>query len=211
MWRSASSGGLLVAGALQTMPSYDTAMFWAQLSSIPVIAVFFVHIETRFSTLVHTYHVRMQKGASLRELGEIVRKIRNHVLSSMFGLFAALTGVAGITIMVSLAFMTELGLRPEYMGILRASLCAMAFYTAAMFCFTFLLHLDLRRAALQIVVTFLVLNGVLTTALLPFGPDFYGYGNMIAATVSLLAGFGLVVRELPWLHYHAFITNNPSL
>jgi polysaccharide biosynthesis protein PelG len=211
MWRSASSGGLLVAGALQTMPSYDTAMFWAQLSSIPVIAVFFVHIETRFSTLVHTYHARMQKGASLRELGEIVRKIGNHVLSSMFGLFAALTVVAGITITVSLAFMTELGLRPEYMGILRASLCAMAFYTAAMFCFTLLLHLDLRRAALQIVVTFLVLNGVLTVALLPFGPDFYGYGNMTAAAVSLLVGFRLVVRELPWLHYHAFITNNPSL
>jgi len=41
MWHSAPSGGLLVAGALQTMPSYDTAMFWSQLSSIPVIAVFF--------------------------------------------------------------------------------------------------------------------------------------------------------------------------
>jgi uncharacterized membrane protein len=80
-----------------------------------------------------------------------------------------------------------------------------------MFCFTFLLHLDLRRPALQIVSTFLVLNSVLTIALLPFGPDFYGYGNMIAATVSLLVGFSLVLRELSWLHYHAFITNNPSV
>jgi uncharacterized membrane protein len=129
----------------------------------------------------------------------------------MFRLFAALVIVAGMMIMFSFAFMTELGLRPEYMGILRVSLCSMAFYTSAMFCFTFLLHLDLRRPALQIVSTFLVLNGVLTAALLPFGPDLYGYGNMIAATVSLLVGFGLVLRELSWLHYHAFITNNPSL
>jgi uncharacterized membrane protein len=211
MWHSAPSGGLLVAGALQTMPSYDTAMFWAQLSSIPVIAVFFVHVETRFSAMVRAYHARMQQRASLRELNEIVRNIGTHVLSSMFGLFAALAIVAGMMIMFSLVFMKELGLRPAYMGILRASLCSMAFYTSAMFCFTFLLHLDLRRPALLIVSTFLVLNGVLTVALLPFGPDLYGYGNMIAATVSLLVGFGLVLRELSWLHYHAFITNNPSL
>jgi uncharacterized membrane protein len=193
------------------MPSYDTAMFWAQLSSIPIVAVFFVHVETRFSTLVRAYHGRMQQRASLRELNEIARNIGNHVLSSMFGLFAALALVAGMTIMLSFAFMAEFGLRPAYMGILRASLCSMVFYTSAMFCFTLLLHLDLRRPALQIVLTYLVLNGVLTAALLPFGPDLYGYGNMVAATVSLLVGFGLVVRELSWLHYHAFITNNPSV
>jgi polysaccharide biosynthesis protein PelG len=211
MWHSAPSDGLLVAGALQTMPSYDTAMFWAQLSSIPVIAIFFVHVETHFSTLVRAYHARMQQQASLRELNEIVRNIGTHVLSSMFGLFAALAIVAGMMVMLSFVFMTELGLRPAYMGILRVSLCSMAFYTSAMFCFTFLLHLDLRRPALQIVLTFLVLNGVITVALLPFGPDLYGYGNMIASALSLVLGFGLVLRELSWLHYHAFITNNPSM
>jgi uncharacterized membrane protein len=87
----------------------------------------------------------------------------------------------------------------------------MAFYTSAMFCFTFLLHLDLRRPALLIVMTFLVLNAGLTLAFLPLGPDFYGYGNMTAAAISLLVGISLVLKELSWLHFHAFVTNNPSL
>ena len=211
MWHADPSGALLVAGALQTMPSYDAAMFWAQLASIPIIAVFFVHVETRFSALIRAYHARLQQRASLRELNEIVRNIRTHVLSSMFGLFAGLVIVAAMMIMLSFVFMTELGLLPSYMGIFRVSLCSMAFYTSAMFCFSFLLHLDLRRPALLLVSTFLVLNAVITVALLPFGPDLYGDGNMIAATVSLLAGFSLVLRELSWLHYHAFITNNSSL
>jgi len=211
MWHADPSNGLIVAGAIQTMPSYDAAMFWAQLSSIPIIAVFFVHVETRFSALIRGYHTRMQQRASLRELNEIVRKIRTHVLSSMFGLFSGLFIVAGMMILLSFVFMAELGLRPSYMGIFRVSLAAMAFYTSAMFCFSFLLHLDLRRPALLIVLTFLVLNGVITVVLLPAGPDLYGYGNMIAATVSLLVGFSLVLRELSWLHYHAFITNNHSL
>ena len=211
MWHADPANGLRVAGVLQTMPSYDSAMFWAQLSSIPIIAVFFVHVETRFSALMRAYQLRMQQKASLRELNETVRNITSHTISSMFGMFAALFIIAGTMIMVSFIFMGQLGLRPSYMGIFRVSLCSMAFYTSAMFCFTLLLHLDLRRPALMIVVAFLILNGTITLALLPLGADLYGYGNMIAATVALLIGFGLVLRELSCLHYHAFITNNPSV
>ena len=69
----------------------------------------------------------------------------------------------------------------------------------------------MRRPALLLVGGYMVLNGVLTAALLSLGPDLYGYGNMIAAAVSLLVGFGLLLKELPWLHYHAFVTNNASL
>ena len=128
------------------------------------------------------------------------------MVSSMFGLFAALAMVAAMMIMLSFVFMTDLGLRPAYMSVLRVSLCSMAFYTSAMFCFACLLHLDLRWPALQIALTFLVLNGVLTVALLPLGPDFYGYGSMIGATVSLLVGFslvrkGAVLAALPCLHH----------
>ncbi|MDB5656747.1 MAG: pelG [Tardiphaga sp.] len=210
MWRAAPSGGLLLAGALKTMPSYDTAMFWAQLSSIPVIAICFVHVETRFSALLRSYHTRMQQRATLRELNEIAGSIETHILSSMFGLFAALIVVSGMMVCLSFVFMAEFGLLPSYMATLRAALVSTAFYTSAMFCFNLLLHLNLRRPALQIVLTFLVLNTLLTCALLPLGPDMYGYGNMFAAAFSLLIGVRYVMKELSWLHYHAFITNNSS-
>jgi polysaccharide biosynthesis protein PelG len=211
MWHASPSGALVVAGALRTMPSYDAAMFWAQLCSIPIIAVFFVHVETGFSSLIHGYRARMQQQGSLRELNEIVGKIKSHVIASMFELFSALFVAGGMMIMLSFVFMTDLGLRPSYMGIFRVSVVSMAFYTSAMFCFNFLLHLDLRKQALIVVMTFLLLNAFMTTALLPLGSDLYGYGNMISAAVTLLVGFTIVQRELSWLHYHAFITNNSSL
>jgi hypothetical protein len=34
---------------------------------------------------------------------------------------------------------------------------------------------------------------------------------MIAAAVTFMLAFNILLRELPWLHYHAFITNNTSL
>jgi len=211
MWKSDPSKALVVEGVLQTMPSYDAAMFWAQLSSIPIIAVFFVHVETGFSAQIHDYHERIQKSASLRELNQIAEDIKSRVRSNLLQLFISLGIVASMMIMLSFVLMNQLGLRPSYMSIFRVSVASMVFYTSAIFCFNFLLLLDLRRQALLIVFTFLTLNAILTLAALPLGPDFYGYGNLSAAAISLLVGFSLVHKELSWLHYHAFVTNNSSL
>ena len=132
-------------------------------------------------------------------------------ISSVAMLFVALSIVATMTILVSFVFMNELGLRPIYMSILRISLWAMVFHTSAMFCFVFLLYFDLRRPALLIVSSYAVLNTALTLLILPFGQVYYGYGTMIAAATTFLLAFSILLRELRWLHYHAFITNNSSL
>ena len=55
------------------------------------------------------------------------------------------------------------------------------------------------------------LNAILTLALLPLGFAYYGYGQMLAAALTFFTAFGILVRELPWLHYHAFVTNNRSV
>jgi polysaccharide biosynthesis protein PelG len=211
MWFWAPSGGLSVAGVLRTMPAYDTAMFWAQLASIPIIAVAFVHVETRFSHLFRRFYGRLDQQASLRELTSTMAQLRTFVISNVISLFVALAIVAIMTILLSFVFMTELGLRPTYMSILRVSLWGMVFHTSSMFCFFFLLYFDLRRPALIIVCTFFVLNTVFTLALLPFGQALYGYGNMVAAAATFVLALTFLLRELPWLHYHAFVTNNTSV
>jgi polysaccharide biosynthesis protein PelG len=211
MWYGAPSGNLAVAGILRTMPSYDTAMFWAQLASIPVIAVAFVHVETQLVRLFRRFYGRLDRQASLRELAAAMQSLRTCVISSIAMLFVALAIVATMTILLSFVFMTELGLRPTYMSILRIALWAMTFHTSSMFCFIFLLYFDLRRPALLIVATYAVLNTAFTIGFLSLGPAFYGYGSMVAAAATFLLAFTLLLRELPWLHYHAFITNNSSL
>jgi uncharacterized membrane protein len=211
MWYGAPSGTLVIAGVIRTMPSYDTAVFWAQLASIPVIAVAFVHVETEFSRLFRRFSGRIGMQASLRELTEGMQKLRTCVLSSLVMLFVALAIVATMTVLLSFVFMSELGLRPAYMSILRIALCAMVFHTSAMFCFVFFLYFDLRRQAVLIVAVYATLNTVLTAVFLVVGQAYYGYGTMVAAASTFMLAFAMLVRELPWLHYHAFITNNTSL
>ena len=194
MWYGASSGGLRTAGVLRTMPSYDTAMFWAQLASIPVIAVAFVHVETQLAKLFGKFYGRFDQQASLRELTGVMQNLRTCVISSVVMLFVALAIVATMTILISFVFMSELGLRPAYMSILRIALWAMAFHTSSMFCFVFLLYFDLRRPALLITATYALLNPILTLALLPLGQAFYGYGAMIAAATCFLLAFSILLQ-----------------
>lgn len=211
MWFTAPSGTLAVAGILRTMPSYDTAMFWAQLASIPVLAVAFVHVETQLADLFRRFYGRIDQQASLRELTEAMHGLRNCVVTSVAILFVALAIMATMSILLSFVFMSQLGLRASYMSILRISLWAMAFHASSMFCFVFLLYFDLRRPALLIVVTYAGLNALFTFLFLQLGEAYYGYGSLIAAVITFVTAFTLLLRELPWLHYHAFITNNSSL
>jgi uncharacterized membrane protein len=210
MWYGVPSGTLTVAGVLRTMPSYDTAVFWAQLASIPVIAIAFVHVETQLSRLFGRLRSH-GPPCELARTGCCVQKVRICVISSIAVLFVALAIVATMTILISFVFMSELGLRPTYMSILRISLLAMTFHSSAMFCFVFLLYFDLRRQALLIVSTYAFFNTILTLMFLSMGQAFYGYGSMIAAALTFVLAFTVLLRELPWLHYHAFITNNSSL
>jgi polysaccharide biosynthesis protein PelG len=199
------------AGALRTMPDYDTPMFFAQLTAIPVLAVFFIHVETNFFLLCQGFYGRITQHASRRELEEAMSRLSRFVFTSVLGLFVGLAAIATLAILGSYAAIDALGLRVAQIGVLRAGLVGMVCHTTAMFCFIFLLYFDLRRPALAVAVTFMLANATFTAVLLPFGFAFYGYGNLLAAGVTLIVAMLLLLRELPWLHYHAFITNNHSL
>jgi uncharacterized membrane protein len=210
MWIAAPQGAVRVEGAFQTMPDYDTAMFYAQLTSLPVLAVFFVHVETGFYRLWRGFYGRFEHQVSRREMELAMAKMGRFVISSVFGLFVMLTSMCVLAILVSFVAIDPLGLRASQMGILRSALVGVVCHTSAMFCFIFLLYFDLRRQALFVALTFLFLNGAFTAALLPLGFRFYGLGFTLASAITLVVALGTLSRELPWLHYHAFVTNNPS-
>jgi polysaccharide biosynthesis protein PelG len=211
MWFAAPSGTLRVAGALQTMPSYDTPMFWAQLTTVPVVVIFFIHVETRFFRLSRNFYGRIRDRACLRELETLMAELRAFISKSIIGLFAASVVICALAILVSFVAIDPLGLRANQMGILRNALLGMACHACAMFCFIFLLYLDLRRQALALSLAFLILNGALTAAFLPLGFSFYGYGNMVASSFTFALGIMILMRETPWLHFHVFVTTNQSV
>ena len=211
MWNLAATGTLTVGGAFRTNPDYDAVMFWAQLTTIPILAVFFVHVETNFYKLYRRFYDCLQRFASKREIEDRMAALQAFVMRNVLGLFGAISVVTMAAMLFSFVAIEAVGLRANQMGMLRAGLLGVGFHASALFCQVFLLYFDLRRYALALTLTYAVLNTTLTLGLLPLGFAYYGYGPMVAAVITFVVAIAILVRELPWLHYHAFVTNNVSI
>jgi uncharacterized membrane protein len=57
----------------------------------------------------------------------------------------------------------------------------------------------------------MVLNAVLTWALLPFGASYLGLGFLAACAISALIAYLALARTLYRLDYLTFIANNPAV
>ncbi len=210
MWMFAPEEKMRVAGAIVTMPLYDTPMFLAQLAALPVAAAFFIHAETEVLRLYRRLFDGIEGRASLKELKASSAALSQFISSVTIFLFESLAAIALLGVLISFVAVDTFNLQPNQTGILRNALFAMAFNTSAMFCVILLLYLDLRRVALLITTTYLVLNIALTAFFLPHGFRFYAYGAFLASIVEFAMAILFLRRELPWLLFHVFVTNNVS-
>jgi uncharacterized membrane protein len=208
MWALAPIGRVQTAGTFWTAPDYDTAMFWAQLSAAPMLAVFFVQIEPGLRRRSREFFARLNRQASLADMQRASMGIMQFALSGVLALLLIQLVVCVGMMLVSLVAVDSLGFRANQMGMLRNSMIGVACHTAALFCSIFLLYFDLRRAALVIVAVFFILNTALTLLTLMLGFEYYGLGFGLASAAALIAGIVQIRREMPDLLYHAFITNN---
>ncbi len=208
LWFSDSSSVISVGGSLRTMPDYDTPMFWAQLGCLPVLAFFFLHLEGDLSRQCKVLYSRIEGRATLRELSELMRQLEELIGNGASKSFIQLSGIAGGMILCSYVMLDLLGLRATQMGIFRNAALGMLFQTATMLGTIILLYFDLRRPALLVACCFLVLNGTLTAVFLPLGFRFFGLGYVVAAVISWALMVMILKRELRWILFHIFVTNN---
>lgn len=202
---------LTVAGGLRTFPAYDAAMFWAQLTAIPLMVAFFVHVETGFFRRHQGFYVALGKQGSKRDLDERMSVLADFAIQSVVKLCAGACLIAIVCVLLEYVFFEQLGVSARQLRILRAGLFGSACYSCLLIVLVFLLYFDLRKQALGVTCFFLLTNFGFTAWLMPLGFDFFGYGYLFASGLSLLLGFFVLTRELPWLSYHACVTNNLAL
>lgn len=211
IWVFVEDGAVAISsGGFPTMPDYDSALFWAQLTAIPVMAIFFVIIEPSFYRLYRRFYRAFGRKASLREVRARQHALGDYTTRSVLTLLGAGLLIATAVVLLSYGAVAHLQIQASLSSALRAALFGVAFQTAATICVCLLLYFDLRRHALAIALVGLVSNAGFTLALLPLGPPLHGYGYMVSGFLTFVFAFSLLTRETSWLTYHAFITTNAS-
>lgn len=211
IWFFSKADNVTIGALLKTTPVYDATMFKAQLLIIPAFIYFFVHVETGFYERFRILYASITNHATLRHIEAEMKRLADFVTGQLVVTFVLFLVACALLILALPVIHQPLGLEGVQMSIFRFGLIGTALHTVFLFCLIFLLYFDLRTNVLLLSGGFMLLNGVLTWASLGYGPVYYGSGYLAASAISLLVALMVLWRELPWLSYHAFVTNNDSL
>jgi uncharacterized membrane protein len=204
-------GRVVVAGAMATHPSYDSAMFLACLTMAPAAAMFLVVVETRFYERYLAYYRSVAGHATAQEIardhGAILR-----ALTTGFRQVAVLQAV--VCYVALLAAPGLIGMArggAELVPTFRFGVLGAACHSLLLCVVAILSYFDLRRDLIAIGAVFLVLNAGLTLGVQALGIGYAGYGYFLAALLTLALAYALAARRLLQLPFMTFVASNRSV
>lgn len=203
-----STRGEVVGGFYHLFAPYDSARFLTYLTTIPVAALFMIHLETRFySHYSHFYFFIRNKG-TLADLIQARTKMLASVRKGALSILKVQGTISLFVCVVTRDLARFLHLAPRWVPLLRLSACAGPGQFLLLCMVLFLLYLDQRRFALLVVAFFALSNAGLTLASLALGESWYGAGSLVAAWAGAILGWSLLMNHLRQLECQTFM-NQP--
>jgi polysaccharide biosynthesis protein PelG len=193
-------------------PDYESAMFFAFLTIVPVMAIFLLDVETRFHHVYQRFFRAIERRATLKSIRRNHGAILRITGSSFKRLTLVQATIAVIAILSSPAVMAWVGASPEAVAAFRFGVLGAAFHTLLIMCIAALAYFDQQRWLMIVTGTFLGVNAVLTLlSATVFGPAFFGWGYAVAAMVAFAVAFHAAARAITKLPYMTFVGANPSV
>jgi uncharacterized membrane protein len=188
-------------------PHYDDVFYIAFLLSTPIIAIFFIVIETDFYKAYYGFFRRMMKKGFLGKLDRIKKageKLIMCVDSSIRMLILVQTIVTIGAILLSKQILHLFNMSEEIDTLLAIVIIGRFFQMMMLIVCVLLLYFDLRRESIKIYGLFFFLNLVLTLLFLQWGEQFNGVGMTIASVVSFIYATRLLRHYLRKAIYYTF-------
>jgi polysaccharide biosynthesis protein PelG len=201
----------ILKSGLVSFPDYESAMFLAYLSIVPVIAAFTLTMETGFFEKYLQFYGEIQSHAPY---GRIQRNHQELIRSFLDGGrdFLGLQGcICVFTILLSPQLFEWLNIGFGQLGIFRLGVLGAFFHGGFLFLSIILAYFDQRRIVLVQAFLFLGTNGLFTIISIRLGFPYYGYGYFLASMIAFGCAFVATARLLNRLPYQTFICQNSSI
>jgi polysaccharide biosynthesis protein PelG len=192
-------------------PAYDSAMFFAYLTTVPSMAMFLFSIETHFFEHYIRFYRDIENKASFAK----IRANHQAVVRSIFGSAKHFFLLQGSLAFLGMLMAPEIiaALKGNYLqiGMLRYGLLGAFFHVLTLFLLVLLSYFDSRRLSLLIQLVLLFTNATFTWISMQAGFQYYGYGYFLSTFVTFLIAAAITTRYVIRLPYHTFITTNASI
>jgi len=208
VWHSGEAAA--VQQGLLYAPRYDSPMFIAYLSIVPVMSVYVVWLETTFFDGYRHYRDIVQSGGTLRQLEEQRRVLARDTVDALFTAFLVQLTVSAALAILAPVIAAWIGLPHDAATVLRLAFLGAAFHLLFQASCSVILFVQYGRVFLILQLLFLALNGAITGLMLS-NPDHLGMGYLLASVVGGIVAYAAMRRTLGGLHRLTFIINNPSV
>ncbi len=201
-----SPEGQEVHSLLYAFRDYDTATFFAFLTTIPSYTYFLVKVETDFyGHFRGFFHAILSKQPY-----DQIKSQKKNIAVSVKESLAGLIKIQGVVTLLCLLFSKEIavffGIPVLGTMILEKTLIAVFLQMLLLTVMIFLLYFDIRKEVAIVTGVFFLANMGLTLLTLKLGYVFYGYGYLFACLIALIVGYAFLNRHLHRLEYHTFVS-----
>jgi polysaccharide biosynthesis protein PelG len=208
IWHSGEATA--VADGLLHASRYDSPMFMAYLSIVPVMSILAVWLETTFFDSYRHYRDIVHSGGTLRQIDQQRQNLAQNTVDTVFSAFLVQLTISA-ALAIAAPFMAGiLGLPYDAISVLRLALIGGAFHFLFQASCGVILFVQYGKAYLWLQVLFLALNAGATAAMLG-NPDYLGMGYVVASMLSGTIAYAAMRHTLGALNRLTFVVNNPSV
>lgn len=162
-------------------PGYNDIFFVAFLLTTPIMAIFFISMETSFYKSYYAYHETHLATATLEKLNECCEDVKRTVKSSLLNLVQIQGMIIVLGVIFSKKILGVLGLSLCLSGLFNVILVGVFFHMLTLIVCILLFYFDLRRETMIIYLSFFCLNGLLTLLFIYAGEAYSGFGYLISS------------------------------
>lgn len=203
-WMNAGTGSDVI-GPLRASLIYDVPVFLSYLSLIPGMAVFLVRMETDFVEYYTKFYDAVRDGGSLSYMEDMRNNMVRVVRQGIYQILKIQIITVLLFIVLAEQFFTSLGISLLYIPLLKVQLAATTLQVVFLAIINVFCYLDKRRILVGLTLCFLVCNVAFTWVSLQLGPQFFGYGFLLALAVVVMLGLWQMHQRMQALEYETFM------
>jgi uncharacterized membrane protein len=192
-------------------PDYDAAMFLAQISIVPSIALFMMVVETRFYEIYLEYYGAIERHADFRTIARAHKTLIRTLVEGGRNILVLQVSLCAFAILMAPQIFQWFGLHFLQIGMFRLGVLGALFHVLSLLMGTLLTYFDFRLPTLAVSGVFLCTNALFTLVTLKLGFPYYGYGYFLGALCTFLLTYVLTTHYLKELPFQTFVGNNRAL
>lgn len=198
--------GERTAAGLPHSAIYDNAIFLAYLMIVPPLAIFVVHLETRFSRNFGRFTAIILQHGTLEDIEQAGIKTKRDTLGTLRKIILFQTAMCCALIILVPQFAELLGLQQRQVPIIQIGLLGTIFHFILIASGSILLYLDLQQRYVGIQLLYLMTLGGFTTLSLLGDGQYLGMGYLVATVVSGSVAYLMLLDALDRIDYHFFMS-----